>query len=137
MAKDPAQRFSSARELAHAAASLVHDRTGKMTRPWQPIPAGAVNSYPDTHGSDPQWWQHAEGPPHNKALRPRQPNGAHRGSPLPGSRPNRGVAGAAGSWRWLQPPWSWWPAPRSARSPLAAAPMSTPNVLPRRLPRLR
>jgi serine/threonine protein kinase len=63
MAKDPAQRFSSARELAHAAASLVHDRTAPTTRPWQPIPAAAVNSYPDTHGSDPQWWQHAEGPP--------------------------------------------------------------------------
>jgi serine/threonine-protein kinase len=57
MAKDPAQRFSSARELAEAASSLVHATTRVTTRPWQPVPAGAVTSYPDGHPSGPQWWQ--------------------------------------------------------------------------------
>jgi eukaryotic-like serine/threonine-protein kinase len=62
MAKDPAQRFSSARELAQAAASLVHQPAGTTTRPWEPVPAAAVSSYPDAHPSAPQWWQQS-GPP--------------------------------------------------------------------------
>jgi serine/threonine-protein kinase len=62
MAKDPAQRFSSARELADAASSLVHQPTGATTRPWQPVPAAAVSSYPNAHPSGPQWWQ-SGGPP--------------------------------------------------------------------------
>jgi eukaryotic-like serine/threonine-protein kinase len=62
MAKDPAQRFSSARELADAARSLVHDRTAPMTMPWQPIPAAAVSSYPNAHGSSSQWWQQPRAP---------------------------------------------------------------------------
>jgi eukaryotic-like serine/threonine-protein kinase len=63
MAKDPAQRFSSARELADAAASLVHAPTSTATRPWQPVPAAAVSSYPDARTGSPQWWQHSGGPP--------------------------------------------------------------------------
>lgn len=63
MAKDPAQRFSSARELADAAAAaLLHDRTAPVTMPWQPIPAAAVSSYPDAPGTGPQWWLSAGGP---------------------------------------------------------------------------
>lgn len=62
MAKDPAQRFSSAREMADAAGSLVHDRTAPTTMPWQPIPAAAVSSYPGAHNSGSQWWQYARGP---------------------------------------------------------------------------
>jgi serine/threonine protein kinase len=64
MAKDPAHRFSSARELASAAASLVHAPISATTRPWQPVPAAAVNSYADAgRTGDPQWWQHSGGPP--------------------------------------------------------------------------
>jgi serine/threonine protein kinase len=50
MAKDPAQRFASARELAGAAASLVHAPISTTTRPWQPVPAAAVSSYADAGG---------------------------------------------------------------------------------------
>ncbi|WP_139799685.1 serine/threonine-protein kinase, partial [Mycobacterium branderi] len=58
MAKDPAQRFSSARELAAAAASVLHDRTTSVTVPWQPLAGAEVSSYPDAHGTGAQWWQH-------------------------------------------------------------------------------
>ncbi|WP_375488031.1 serine/threonine-protein kinase PknH/PknJ, partial [uncultured Mycobacterium sp.] len=61
MAKDPAQRFSSARELAAAAAGALHDRTTPVTIPWRPIPAAAVSSYPDAAGSGPQWWTQPDG----------------------------------------------------------------------------
>lgn len=61
MAKDPAQRFSSARELAGAAASLVHAPIS-ATRPWQPVPAAAVSSYAEgARTGDPHWWQHSGG----------------------------------------------------------------------------
>ena len=63
MAKDPAQRFSLARELADAAAVLVHQPAGATTRPWQPVPAAAVSSYPDAHPGGPQWGHTAGGPP--------------------------------------------------------------------------
>ena len=91
MAKDPAQRFSSARELADAAAVLVHQPAGATTRPWQPVPAAAVSSYPDAHPSGPQWWQ-SGGPPTEQgfAAAPTQwgaPNPAP--SPAPVRRPRR------------------------------------------------
>jgi eukaryotic-like serine/threonine-protein kinase len=46
MAKDPARRFSSARELAAAAAEALHDAAVNTTAPWQPIPSAQVSSYP-------------------------------------------------------------------------------------------
>jgi eukaryotic-like serine/threonine-protein kinase len=38
MAKDPAQRFASARSLAEAAAAALNDQTVQLTAPWQPLP---------------------------------------------------------------------------------------------------
>jgi serine/threonine-protein kinase len=46
MAKDPAQRFGSARGLAEAAASALNDRTVPLTAPWQPVPSAQANSFP-------------------------------------------------------------------------------------------
>jgi eukaryotic-like serine/threonine-protein kinase len=46
MAKDPAQRFGSARGLADAAAAALNDRTVQLTAPWQPIPSAQANSFP-------------------------------------------------------------------------------------------
>ncbi|WP_428338658.1 serine/threonine-protein kinase PknH/PknJ [Mycobacterium sp.] len=63
MAKDPAQRFGSARELADAASSLVHTTTRLTTRPWQPVPAAAVSAYRDAPPTGPQWWQQTGGHP--------------------------------------------------------------------------
>jgi len=58
MAKDPARRFSSSRELAAAAAAALDDAMGSVTAPWQPISSAQVSSYlgpTDSTGS--QWWQ--------------------------------------------------------------------------------
>jgi eukaryotic-like serine/threonine-protein kinase len=41
MAKDPAQRFTSARSLAEAAATALNDQTVQLTAPWQ-VPAAAM-----------------------------------------------------------------------------------------------
>lgn len=58
MAKDPAQRFPSARELAAAAAAAVADRASSTTAPWQPIRSTQVSAYPAAQqGSGPPWWQ--------------------------------------------------------------------------------
>jgi serine/threonine protein kinase len=87
MAKDPAQRFSSARELAEAASSLVHATTRITTRPWQPVPAAAVSSYREGQTSGPQWWQQSGAHPtqHAAATTP-----THWGaSPLPVPRVKR------------------------------------------------
>jgi eukaryotic-like serine/threonine-protein kinase len=87
MAKDPAQRFSSARELAEAASSLVHATTRITTRPWQPVPAAAVSSYRDAQTSGPQWWQQSGAHPtqHGLATTP-----THWGaSPIPTPRVKR------------------------------------------------
>jgi eukaryotic-like serine/threonine-protein kinase len=46
MAKDPAQRFPSARSLAEAAAAALNDQTVQLTAPWQPIPSAPANSFP-------------------------------------------------------------------------------------------
>lgn len=60
MAKDPAHRFSSNRELAAAAAAALGDAAGSTTAPWQPISRARVGSYPRaTDPSGPQWWQPA------------------------------------------------------------------------------
>ena len=54
MAKDPDKRFSSARELAEAAAASLHDRrTAATTAPWRPTPPAEVVSYPNTPGMSP------------------------------------------------------------------------------------
>jgi eukaryotic-like serine/threonine-protein kinase len=80
MAKDPAQRFSSARELADAAASLVHAPISATTRPWQPVPAAAVSSYAGARTGDQQWSPQASGPPTQQGFA-----AAHtqRGAPAP------------------------------------------------------
>lgn len=56
MAKDPDKRFSSARELAAAAAASLHDRSIAMTTaPWRPTPPAEVTSYPNAPGMSPPW----------------------------------------------------------------------------------
>jgi len=58
MAKDPAQRFASARELATAAATALSDRAVSTTAPWQPIRSSQVSPYPNAQeGGPPPWWQ--------------------------------------------------------------------------------
>ena len=93
MAKDPAQRFSSARELAEAATSLVHAPTRTTTRPWQPVPAAAVSSYPGEHPSGPQWWQQtgAAATQHRVAGAAPTPWGPPAPSPRPVRRRRRGL----------------------------------------------
>jgi eukaryotic-like serine/threonine-protein kinase len=59
MAKDPASRFSSCRELAAAAAEALNAQAGSITAPWQSISSPDVNSYSGPTGSGvPVWWQH-------------------------------------------------------------------------------
>jgi serine/threonine-protein kinase len=82
MAKDPAARFSSAGELAEAAAAALRDPTRRAPLP--PIPSGAVGPYP-IGSPAPPWWQHT---------------GPRTMTPAPGPRPpkrrrNRGLIGAA------------------------------------------
>ncbi len=60
MAKDPTQRFASARQLAAAAAEALNDRTVPVTAPWRPISGAQVNPYPAASNSGP-WWQHTTG----------------------------------------------------------------------------
>jgi serine/threonine protein kinase len=58
MAKDPARRFSSCRELAAAAAEVLADQEGSRTAPWQPITGAEVSPYSrPTDPDGPQWWQ--------------------------------------------------------------------------------
>jgi eukaryotic-like serine/threonine-protein kinase len=58
MAKDPAHRFSSSRELAAAATAALHDAMGSTTAPWQPISGAQVSSHSAPAASTAaQWWQ--------------------------------------------------------------------------------
>ncbi|OBA81890.1 hypothetical protein A9W99_13105 [Mycobacterium sp. 1164966.3] len=58
MAKDPAHRFSSSRELASAAIAALNDATGSITAPWQPISSAEVSSQSvPTQSTGSQWWQ--------------------------------------------------------------------------------
>ena len=60
LAKDPAQRFASARALGVAAGDALADRTVPRTAPWQPIPSAQVDSYPPvSQPGAPPWWQHS------------------------------------------------------------------------------
>lgn len=61
MAKDPAQRFGSARELADAAAEGLNART-TLIGAWRPVSASQVNSYQDSPAAGAQWWQQSSGP---------------------------------------------------------------------------
>ncbi|QLL07441.1 serine/threonine-protein kinase PknH/PknJ [Mycobacterium vicinigordonae] len=54
MAKDPAQRFASARELALAAADALTEQSASTTAPWQPISSNQVSQYPIPEQA---WWQ--------------------------------------------------------------------------------
>jgi serine/threonine protein kinase len=82
LAKDPAHRFQSGRDLAAAAASALDDRTTPVQITWRPVPSGEVSSYPRPEtGDELPWWQHTgggrtamappvdQGPP-DSALRP-------------------------------------------------------------------
>jgi eukaryotic-like serine/threonine-protein kinase len=56
MAKNPDQRFASARELAAAAAGSLNDRSiASTTTPWRPVPPADVTSYPNTPAMHPPW----------------------------------------------------------------------------------
>lgn len=55
MAKDPAARFASGRELAQAANAALNDRSA-ATAVWQPIASSAVTGYQQTPNQG-QWWQ--------------------------------------------------------------------------------
>jgi serine/threonine protein kinase len=96
MAKDPAQRFGSARELADAASSLVHATTRTTTRPWQPLPAAAVSTYRDAPPSGPQWWQQTGGHPTQQgfAAAPTQWGAPVLSPPPVRPRRRRGLMGA-------------------------------------------
>jgi eukaryotic-like serine/threonine-protein kinase len=62
MAKDPSQRFTSARGLAEAATAALNDQMGSTTAPWHPIAAAQVNSLPPPAETGPQWGQYGQGP---------------------------------------------------------------------------
>jgi eukaryotic-like serine/threonine-protein kinase len=62
MAKDPAQRFASAKQLGAAAAEALRDAPVQMTAPWQPIPSAADMSYPRPEGGTIAPWWHHTGP---------------------------------------------------------------------------
>lgn len=82
MAKDPAARFGSAGELAHAAAGALRDATRRAPLP--PVPSGRVGPYP-VQSPAPEWWQHSG----QRTLAP-------DARPLPPRRPRRwGLIGAA------------------------------------------
>jgi serine/threonine-protein kinase len=68
MAKDPAQRFQSARELAEAAAVALDDSTMPIGVPRRAVPSGEVSSYPTSTPAvnAPPWWQGA--PRHQMSL---------------------------------------------------------------------
>ena len=91
LAKDPAQRFGTARALAEAAQAALADTGVPTTAPWQPIPAARVHSYPPvSQPSAPPWWQHSGGT--GTVMAPTPPTG-----------------------RWTQPPPGPAPRPRSRR----------------------
>ena len=96
MAKDPAQRFSSARELADAAASLVHAPISATTRPWQPVPAAAVSSYAGARTGDQQWRPHSGGPPTQQGFAAAHTQRGAPAGPFPAPFPARSSRGAAG-----------------------------------------
>ncbi|OBA81915.1 hypothetical protein A9W99_13110 [Mycobacterium sp. 1164966.3] len=55
MAKHPAQRFSSARQLAAAAAEALTDPAASTTAAWQPVRGGPGSHPPPTQPSGPHW----------------------------------------------------------------------------------
>ncbi|MGE2818127.1 serine/threonine-protein kinase PknH/PknJ [Mycobacterium heidelbergense] len=80
MAKDPARRFASARQLAAAAAAALAQRNAGMTAPWQPIPSAEVISYPHSPAGGPSpWWQRSG--PRTQLPPPGPP--LHAGAPPP------------------------------------------------------
>jgi eukaryotic-like serine/threonine-protein kinase len=62
LAKDPARRFQSGRDLATAAANALDDRTSPVHVAWRPVPSGEVTSYPrQGTGDEHPWWQQTGG----------------------------------------------------------------------------
>ena len=99
LAKDPAQRFASARDLAAAAADALSDATVPTTALWRPVPSAAVSSYlqPTAH-SGPQWSPPPAGPPASMSPPPPPAFYPPQGYlPPPRRKPRRGrrIAAAA------------------------------------------
>jgi eukaryotic-like serine/threonine-protein kinase len=83
MAKDPAHRFCSARELAAAAAQALGGSVDSTSAPWQPISVAQVSSYPPlTDPDQPHWWQPG-GPRTTMAPPPTQPAYPVQAHPAP------------------------------------------------------
>lgn len=61
MAKDPAQRFGSAGDLAAAASAALHNATEPSAQT-RPVPGAAVIPYPPTPPDGAQWWRHTGAP---------------------------------------------------------------------------
>jgi eukaryotic-like serine/threonine-protein kinase len=55
MAKDPSQRFPSARSLAEAASAALNDQMSSTTAPWRPIPGARPNPALPPAPTAPQW----------------------------------------------------------------------------------
>ncbi len=85
MAKNPAHRFSSARQLAAAAAEALNDATMPTTAPWQPIPSGQVSSYPSPMQPTSFHWGQPGGTP--AMMSPPPPPGYQVAPPGPGLFP--------------------------------------------------
>jgi eukaryotic-like serine/threonine-protein kinase len=85
MAKHPLQRFSSARQLAAAAAEALSDETTPTTAVWQPVPGEQVTSYsPSMPLTGPSWVQPGAPP---TMVAPTPPPGYPVGPPRPGMYP--------------------------------------------------
>jgi serine/threonine-protein kinase len=77
MAKDPAQRYATAGDLAAAAAAALQNAT-EPAAPTRPVPQAAVVPYPPTPPDGAQWWQHTGSPRTHWAPAPAPPRRRRR-----------------------------------------------------------